>query len=95
MKPAYFLAYKLGIPVILQPEWNECQKLWDVGQKLWDESQKLLDEGQKLWDEGWRLREEGEKFRREGVSCYTKVITRELGSEYVDRIDWKTGEVRC
>ena len=87
MKPAYTLALKLGIPVIVQPEWDECQNLQKEGQNLQKEGQTFQKKGAKIW-------QEGEKLRREGWELYRKAISRELGYKYTGRIDWSTGEVR-
>jgi len=86
MNPAYTLALKLGIPIIVQPAWDECHKLQEEGQKIWNEGWKLQEEWHKLLDEGRKLREEGREL-------YQEAVARELGSEYIDRIDWGTGEV--
>ena len=80
MNPAYFLAYKLGIPVIVQPEWDECQKLREEGIKLRNEIWRLSEEGLSRWNKGWKL--------------YRKAVARELGFEQLGNIDWKTREVR-
>ena len=87
MSPAYILALKLGIPVIVQPEWDECQKFQEEGQNLQKEEWTLQKEGAKIW-------REGQKLRREGWEIYRKAVTRKLGPEYIDRIDWDTGEVK-
>jgi len=101
MNPAYLLALKLGIPVIVQPEWNERQKFRKKGEDLIEEGLKLQEEGWKLWGAGWKLQEKGYKLReegwglrKEGVKLYREAITRELGPEYVLKINWKTGEVK-
>ena len=80
MNPAYTLALKLGIPIIIQPEWSECKR--------------LLVEGQKLRKKGRKFREKGVELREEGWKLYQEAITRELGLRYLVRINWETGEVR-
>ena len=84
MNPAYLLALKLGIPVVVQPAWDECQKLRKKARKLWEEENvgEVV-----LQKEGWKLWKEGEKL-------YRSAVAREPGLEYTDRIDWDTGEVR-
>jgi len=87
MKPAYKLAIKLGIPVILQPEWDKCQKLQKEGRNLQYKGKTFQKEGAKIW-------QEGEKLRNEGWELYRKAVTQKLGPKYTGRIDWSTGEVR-
>ena len=85
MNDFYKLAFSLGAPIVIEPEWSESQKLVDKGHRLVEEGQKLLDEGYKLWYEG-------EKLLDEGTGLYHDVVDRYFGLKNV-KINWKTGEV--
>jgi len=61
MNPAYTLALKLRIPIILQPEWSECQKLLEEGRKLWVTRCKRCDDGKNLYQEAV-IRELGSEY---------------------------------
>jgi len=101
MNPAYTLAIKFGIPVIVQPEWDECQKLQADGSMIWWKGRNLWDEGHRIWKEGEIFRKEGQDLLekgnnmwKKGWKLYRKAVSRELGPEYAVKIDWNTGEVR-
>ena len=93
------LAFYLGVPIVIEPEWSECKKLIDEGYKLWYEGEKLLDEGLCFGYEGEKLREEWRKLWDEGTELWNKgeKLYRDLVDRYFGlgnvHINWKTGEV--
>ena len=90
MNDFYKLAFSLGVPIVIEPEWSESQKLRKEGYKLWYEGQKLLDERHKK--EIHKLKDEGTELWNEGYKLYHDVVDRYFGLDNV-HINWKTGEV--
>jgi len=113
MNPAYFLAIKLGIPVIVQPEWNKSNYFLTQGEILVEEGRRIqkeivlriedtdlanrksiLKDNELTFSKGTDAIKNGNKISRHGAKLYQIAVSRELGPEYVERIDWDTGEIR-
>ena len=85
MNDFYKLAFSLGVPIVIEPEWSESQKLWSAGEHLWAEGFALRDKGTKFQEAGNHLISKANTLYRDAVD---KHFGRKKGL-----INWKTGEV--